>query len=40
VVKHLSPVVETFERVWYGFEAVDIVEYDDLVGQIDLLKQV
>jgi hypothetical protein len=40
VVKHLAPVVETFERVWYGFEAVDIAEYDDLVGQIDLLKQV
>ena len=39
VVERL-PVVETFERVWYGFETVGLAEYEQLAGQIELLKQV
>jgi hypothetical protein len=39
IVDTLAPVVETFERVWYGFEAVGAAEYEVLVGQIELLKQ-
>ncbi len=37
-VEYLTPVVETFERVWYGFERVELAEYDQLVQQVDLLK--
>jgi hypothetical protein len=39
IVETLAPVVQTFERVWYGFESVGAAEYEVLVGQIELLKQ-
>jgi hypothetical protein len=39
ITEPLTPVVETFERVWYGFETVGAAEYELLVGQIELLKQ-
>jgi uncharacterized integral membrane protein len=40
IVETLLPVIETFERVWYGFETVGSGEYERLAGQIELLKQV
>ena len=40
VEETLVPVVETFERVWYGFEVVGLAEYEALAGQIDQLKRV
>jgi hypothetical protein len=40
IVEALTPIVETFERVWYGFETVGAAEYERLAGQIELLKQV
>ena len=40
IVETLVPVIETFERVWYGFEVVGVAEYETLAGQIERLKQV
>lgn len=39
VARHLRPIVNTVERVWYGFEPVSSAEYDALVQRIDLLKR-
>lgn len=39
VVAALTPVVETFEKVWYGFETVGAADYERLAQQIELLKQ-
>lgn len=35
----LSPVVATFDRVWYGFEPLTAADYDLLVKQVERLKQ-
>ncbi len=40
IIETLVPVIETFERVWYGFEVVGVAEYETLAGQIERLKQV
>lgn len=39
VAQQLRPIVNTVERVWYGFEPVSSAEYDALVQRIDLLKR-
>lgn len=39
VAQQLRPVVDTFERVWYGFEPVDRAEYDALAQRIDRIER-
>lgn len=39
VVTRLTPIVYTFERVWYGFEPLANTEFEQLVRQIDAIRQ-
>jgi hypothetical protein len=34
----LAPVVDTFERVWYGFESLAAPEYERLVAHVEQIK--
>lgn len=38
LVTHLTPVVEAYDRVWYGFEPLAKGEFEALVDQIEQLK--
>jgi hypothetical protein len=39
LVKALSPVVHTFDRVWYGFAPVDESLYQDFRQNVERLEQ-
>jgi hypothetical protein len=39
LIETLLPVVDTVERVWYGFEPLATAEFDALARQIDAIKQ-
>jgi len=36
---HLRPVIETFDRVWYGFQPVDQDSYNQYTEQVAALKE-
>lgn len=40
LVPHLMPVVDAYDRVWYGSEPLAIAEYETLIDQIDKLKTI
>ena len=39
LVERLRPVVEEFDRVWYGFAPVDAAEYEDYQRQIEQVRE-
>jgi hypothetical protein len=39
LVERLRPVVEEFDRVWYGFAPVDEAEYEDYQRQIEQVRE-
>ena len=38
LISHLSPVVEAYDRVWYGLEPLETAEFEALVDQIEGLR--
>lgn len=39
LIQPLTPVINTFERVWYGYEPLQTPEYESLVIQIHKLRE-
>lgn len=40
LVHHLSPVIDAYDRVWYGYEPLATSEFEALVEQIEQLKTI
>lgn len=39
LASHLLPVIETFDRVWYGFQPVDEATYTQYTEQVEMLEK-
>jgi hypothetical protein len=35
----LRDIIEVFDRVWYGFHALDLAEYEWYAGRVEVLKR-